>query len=165
MPFPLFIALVASQLVTNSPPTFFTVEEIAVLGAETKRACGYATPQELMALDNDKRQKILACFMIATARRSKPMLPKIVEPGATFVSVSEFKGMPVFVLQFSASHPRASVPVNKSSDYDNLLSTRTCDDKWFGGLIDAGMVDGVQAGAIIVFKLETKKSDILAIVE
>ena len=78
--------------------------------------------------------------------------------------MSNFQGLPVFALQFSASHPRASVPKNQSSDYDRLLSTRACNDKWLGGLIDAGMVEGTQAGAVIVFKLQTEKGDGLAAV-
>lgn len=44
------------------------------------------------------------------------------------------------------------------------MSDRTCQDKWLGGLIDAGMVDGVQARTMIVYKLQNENSDILAIV-
>lgn len=164
MAFLVFTALFAGQLVTSSPPTIFTSEEISALREESKQTCGHAGPQELMALEYDKRQKVLPCFIAATVRRSEPLLPKIIEPGATIVSVSNFQGLPVFALQFSASHPRASVPKNQSSDYDRLLSTRACNDKWLGGLIDAGMVEGTQAGAVIVFKLQTEKGDGLAAV-
>ena len=159
------VSLLASQLGSISPPkAFFTAEDMAELREQAQKQCGYASPQELMPLSKGERQKILPCFIEATVERSVPFLPKIIEPGATIVSVTNFQGLPVFVVQFSADHPRASVPKNETSDYDRLLSNRTCDDKWLGGLIDAGMVDGAQAGAVIVYKLQTEKSENLAIV-
>lgn len=157
-------ALFASEPVNNPPPRVFTVDEVASLSEETTRKCGYATPQSLLKLSGGQRQKILPCFIQATVKRAGTLLPKIIEPGAAIVSVSDFQGLPVFVLRFAADHPRASVPKNQTSDYDDLLSTRTCNDLWLGNLIDAGMVDGVQAGAIIVYKIETEEKGVLAMV-
>ena len=157
-------ALFAGEPAPSSPPRVFTVEEVAALSEEAKRQCGYASPQDLMQLAAAQRQKVLPCFIKATVKRADSMLPKTIDPGATLESVSNFQGLPVFVLRFAASHPRASVPKNQTSDYDDLLSTRTCNDRWLGGLIDAGMVDGVQAGAIIVYKIATEKNGVLAMV-
>lgn len=160
-----FAALFVSQPSTVSPPiTVFTANELAALREEAKRECGYATPQDLMGLSNSEREKILPCFIRATVKRSEPLLPKIIEPGATLVSVSNFEGMPIFVVRFGRDHPRASVAKNETSDYDRLLSTRTCNDKWLGGLIDAGMVDGVQGGAVIVYRLQTDKREDLGMI-
>jgi hypothetical protein len=164
MPFFALTALFASGPATSTPPRVFTVEEVASLSEETKQRCGYASPQDLMKLSAAKRQKILPCFIQATVKRAETLLPKTIEPGAAIVSVSDLQGFPVFVLRFAAGHPRALVPKNQTSDYDDLLSTRTCNDKWLGSLIDAGMVDGAQAGAIIVYKIETEKNEVLAMV-
>jgi hypothetical protein len=164
MSFLALAALFASERVTSSPPRVFTAEEVASLSDEANRKCGYASPQALMKLSGGKRQKVLPCFIQATVKRAGTLLPKTIEPGAALVSVSNFQGLPVFVLRFAASHPRASVPKNQTSDYDDLLSTRTCNDKWLGSLIDAGMVDGAQAGAVIVYKIETEKNEVLAMV-
>lgn len=162
--FALAAALFAGGPVSSPPPRVFTIEEVASLSEETKRKCGYASPQDLMKLPGDQRLNILPCFIQATIVRAGSLLPKTIEPGAVLVSVSNFEGLPVFVLRFASSHPRASVPKNQGSDYDELLSTRTCNDKWLGSLIDAGMVDEVQAGAVIVYNIETEKKDVLAIV-
>ena len=164
MSFLALAALFASESVTSSPPRIFTVEEVASLSEETKRKCGYASPQDLMKLSDVKRQEVLPCFIQATVKRGGTLLPKTIEPGATLVSVSDFGGLPVFVLRFAASHPRASVPKNQTSDYDDLLSTRTCNDKWLGSLIDAGMVDGAQAGVLIAYQIETEKNEVIAAV-
>jgi hypothetical protein len=117
-----------------------------------------------MKLPDGKRQKVLPCFIEATVRRAATFLPKTIEPGAALVSVSNFQGLPVFELRFAASHPRAFVPKNQTSDYDDLLSTRTCNDQWLGSLIDAGIVGGTQAGATIVYKIETETSEVLTMV-
>lgn len=163
MPFPALAALFVGQPATvSTPTTFFTSGEMAALQEEAKRECGYATPQDLMGLPNSEREKILPCFIRATVKRSEPLLPKMIEAGATVVSVRDFQGLPVFVVQFASGHPRAKVPKGQSSDYDGLLSTRTCNDKWLGGLIDAGMVDGMQGGAVIVYELQTEKAENLA---
>jgi hypothetical protein len=164
MSFLAFAALFASGPVTSLPPRVFTVEEVASLSEEAKRKCGYASPQALMKLSDGERQKVLPCFIQATVKRAGTLLPKTIEPGAALVSVSNFQGLPVFVLRFAPNHPRASVPKNQTSDYDDLLSTRTCNDKWLGSLIDAGMVDGAQAGAMIVYRIETEKKQVLAMV-
>ena len=163
MPFFALAALFAGGPVTSPPPRIFTVEEVVSLSEETARRCGYASPQELMKLASDQRQKVLPCFIQATVKRAEALLPKTIEPGATLASVSNFQGMPIFVLRVASNHPRASVPKNQTSDYDALLSTRTCNDKWLGNLIDAGMVEGAQAGAVIVYRIETEK-DVLAMV-
>lgn len=158
-------ALLTSEPLTSSlPNTVFTTEEVASLSEEAKRECGYASPQELLSLSAGERQKILPCFIRATERRAGPLLPKIIEPGVAIVSMSNSEGLPVFVLRFAANHPRASIPKNQSSPYDDLLSNRTCGDKWLGGLIDAGMVDGAQAGTIILYQFETEKREVLALV-
>ena len=164
MSFLALAALFAGEPAPSSPPRVFTVEEVASLSEEVKRQCGYASPQDLMQLAVRERQKVLPCFIRVTVKRAGSMLPKTIEPGAALVSVSNFQGLPVFVLRFAASHPRASVPKNQTSDYDDLLSTRTCNDKWLGGLIDAGMVDGAQAGAIIIYQMETEKNEGIAAV-
>ena len=157
-------ALFASGSATSPPPKVFTVEEVASLSEETQRRCGYASPRVLMRLSGGKRLEFLPCFIKATVYHAKGLLPKTIEPGATLVSVSNFQGMPVFGLRFASNHPRASVPKNQTSDYDDLLSTRTCNDKWLGSLIDAGVIEGAQAGAVIVYKIETEKKDVLAMV-
>lgn len=157
-------ALFANGPVTSPPTRIFTATEVTSLGKETMRKCGYSSPRDLMELSGAKRQTILPCFIKATVSRARTLLPKTIEPGATLVSVSNFQGMPVFVLRFASNHPRALVPENQTSEYDNLLSTRTCNDRWLGNLIDAGMVDGAQAGAVIVYKIETEKKHVLALV-
>ena len=109
-----------------------------------------------------KRKTALACLIRATVKQSGSMLPKVIEPGATLVSASEFEGFLVFVLQFAPNHPRAFAPKDQPSDYDQVLSNRTCQDKWLGGLIDAGIVDGAQAGTMIVYQMQNEKRETLA---
>ena len=157
--------LVSEPPATSSPPkTVFNAQEVTALGQAARQACGYSTPQELAPLAVAKRKKALGCMVGATVKQSKSLLPKEIETGATIVSSSEFEGFVVFVVQFAPDHPRASVPKDQSSDYDRLLSNRTCQDKWLGGLIDAGMVDGVQDGTMVVYKLQNRQSENLAII-
>lgn len=133
MSFLAFAALVASQPLSGPlPKTVFTVEEVSTLQQKAKRKCGYATPRDLMLLTSVKREKMLPCLIQATVEQSGQFLPKNIERGATIVSVSNFQGLPIFVVQFSPDHPRASVPKEQTSDYDRLLSTWTCNDKWLG---------------------------------
>lgn len=157
-------ALAASQPVTVSQSsTVFTATEMSALSERALKQCGYASPQDLMVLPKDRRLKVLSCLITATVEQSGAFLPKIVEPGVTIVAVSNFQGLPIFDLQFSADHPRSAVPKNQTSDYDDRLSSRTCNDNWLGGLIDAGMIDGAQSGAIVGYKLQTGKREILAV--
>lgn len=157
-------ALLASQPAAGSAPKgVFTSSDIVALGERAKKRCGYANPQELSALSKGEREKIIPCFVRATIEQSKPLFPKVIEPGATIWAVSNFEGLPIFELRFSADHPRASVPKNEFSGYDRLLSTRTCDDKWLGGLIDAGRIDG-EGSVAIVYKMETEQREVLSIV-
>lgn len=150
-----------TTVATNpSPPIVFSPEERVALSNEVKRSCGFASPQELMERPEGERQKALPCLLEATIRRSESMLPKVIEPGVVLISSELFQGgLPVFVLRFSPEHPRALNPKNEASPYDDLLSTRTCNDKWLGGIIDAGVV-GDQSGSVIVYKLETEKGEV-----
>ena len=41
--------------------------------------------------------------------------------------------------------------------FDETLANRTCQDRWLGGMLDAGMDGGAQAGTIIVYYLKDVK--------
>lgn len=155
--------LVAQPATATSTKSIFTPSETAILSDQTQRQCGFATPRDVIGLSEDKREKTLNCFVSATVKRSGSILPKVLAPGATIVSAKEFEGLPIFVLQFEADHPRALAPADQPSDYDQVISNRTCDDPWLGGLIDAGMVNGAQAGTMIVYELQKRNGETLAI--
>jgi hypothetical protein len=127
--------------------------ERAALGQQAKKDCGYATPQELIPLTGGQRDKALLCLVRATLKQNGSMFPKRVEPGATITSASELQGMLVFDVQLAPNHPRASAKGESETNFDQVLSNRTCQDKWLGGIIDAGMEDGKQARTVIVYRL------------
>jgi len=144
--------------------TVFAAEELVVLSQSAQRDCGFANPQQLIGLADDVRKKALRCLVSLTVKESGSLLPKEMERGATIISATESEGFIVFAMQFEPEHPRASVPENATSDYDRLLSNRTCQDKWLGGLIDAGIEGGTQGGTMIVYKIQNKKRENLAII-
>lgn len=144
------------------PQPLFTPGERAALSQQAWQDCGYATPQALIPLIGDKRDNTLLCFVRATAKRSGALLSKEIEPGATITSASEFQGMLIFIVQLEANHPRALAQEEETTDFDESLSNRTCQDRWLGGLIDAGMDDGKQARTAIVYQYQDKKRATLA---
>src|SRR5690349_15234050 len=98
----LFAALFASQPDSSSPlKPVFTSEDIVALSERAQTECGYASPQDLIALPNGERLKSLQCLIRVTVERSAALLPKTIEPGATIISTSSLEGLPVFVIQFS----------------------------------------------------------------
>ena len=155
--------LLAQPMTTSATKSIFTPSETVALSEEARSQCGIATPREVMGLSPDKREKALNCLVSATVKRSGTILPKLFAPGATIVSVKEDEGFPIFVLQLDPDHPRALAPADQPSDYDQLISNRTCDDSWLGGLIDAGMVNGAQGGTMIIYKLQQRNGETIAL--
>jgi len=144
------------------PQPLFTPREHAALSQSAAHDCGYATPQELISLAGNERDKALPCLVRVTVEQSGKLLPKQVEPGAAITSARETEGLLVFIIQLDPDHPRAAQEEDRTG-FDGLLSNRTCQDRWLGGLIDAGMDGGKQARMAVVYQFQDKARRTLAI--
>lgn len=156
-------ATISAQAAQGSiPQPLFTPTERTALSQKAAHDCGYAMPEELIPLAGSERDKALPCLVRATVKQSGKLLPKQIEPGAAITAVRETEGLLVFIVQLDGSHPRGAQEEDKTG-FDGLLSNRTCQDKWLGGLIDAGMDDGKQARTAVVYQFQDKSQRTLAV--
>ena len=149
-----FAALLADPSKSPAPPVVFTPEERAALGNQALEQCSYATPRQLMELEQNQRLEAIECFVDVTGSISSNFVPKEYEPGATILSAEILETFPVFRVRLSPDHPLVLQQFDNPHDYGSQLATRTCNDKWLGGMLDAGMVDDAQHGTIVVFFFE-----------
>jgi len=150
-------ASVAVQAAPSATLPLFTPADHAVLTERALKDCGYATPQETARLAISDRKKIVPCFVRATVNKGPSLVPRMIEPGATILSIGEFQGLLTITVQLASDHPRAIAAEEASVTFDETLANRTCQDLWLGGMLDAGMDGDQQSGTMIVYYLKDMK--------
>lgn len=153
-----FAAAMSVQAPAVSPRYILPPAKLAPLSERSRKECGHAHPRDLMTREVMVRKKALHCLVTATVRESGSLLPIEIEPGAVITSASEFEGMLWFKVRLDPKHPRALAGERDTTGFDEKLFTRTCDDKWLGGLLDAGMEGDAQGGTAVLYDYQDKKS-------
>lgn len=156
-----FAASVTVQAAPLATPPLFTSADRAILSQRARKECGYATPQEIIRLARGERKKALSCLVRATVTAGSSLVPKLLEPGATILSISESDGLLVVTVQLAADHSRAIMKKDTSVNFGETLANRTCQDLWLGGLLDAGMDGDQQGGTIVLYQLKDIKGTIV----